>query len=368
MMKPFVATILASCAFLLGACSHAPVPGSSKAPPAQLSADGSAPFNEKDLAASRAAAVLDAQRSAVSRAAVLYLDEETRAEKSSVLENYLLKTPQHYVAKYKIVSEGQDGAFYRVRLKAWVYNGRIASELRALKLSGVSAAAPRAAFVLRGAPAPAFVSAFRETFVRRSAAVIEDFPFAADAALAAGPEEKLLEAAAVSGADLLISASASAAAAGAGLNTGFYPSRADASVRLYDAVSGKLLLDFSGQGSGIDSTEAGSFSKSLASAGELLAQEAAVRAARAFKPETPLRIKFYGLEGLEIVETLRAQLLRLDARGVRLDSFDSGTAVFLAVPRKPDPQEFASSVLRGDALGLEMEGTSPQEIAFSLPR
>lgn len=366
-MKLAANTALAA-ALLLAGCAHAPAPSSFKAPPALLEVDGAAAFNSRDLAASRAAAVQDAERAAVARAAALYLDEETRAEKYPVLESSLLKNPHLYVARYKIISEGQDGPHYRVRVKAWVSHGRVASELRSLRLTGPAAAGPKAAFVVRGTPAPAFASAFREAFARRSAAVLEDFPFAADAALAAGPEEKLVEAAAVSGADLLIAASASAAAAGAGLNTGFYPSRADAAVKVYDAVSGKLLFEASTQANGIDSTEAASFSKALAQAGELLAQETAARAARVLKQETEIRIKVYGVEGLETVEKIKAQLLKLDAKGVRLDSYGAETAVFLAVPRRPDPQEFASSVLRGDSLGLEPEGAGAQEVAFSMPR
>ena len=353
---------------LLAGCAHAPSSSSFRAPPALLEAEGVYALNSKDLAASRAGAVQEAERTAVSRVAALYLDEETRAEKYQVLEGPLLKNPHLYVARYKIVSEGQDGPYYRVRIKAWVSHGRVASELRLLKLTGPAAAGPKAAFVVRGAPAPAFASAFREAFVRRSPALIEDFPFAADAALAAGPEERLVEAAGVSGADLLISASVSAAAAGAGLNTGFYPSRADASVKVYDAVSGKVLFEAVTQTSGIDSTEAASFAKALSQAGELLAQEVSSRSERLVKQETEIKIKIYGVEGLETVEKLRAQLLKLDAKGVRLDSYNAETAVFLAVPRRPDPQEFASSVLRGDSLGLEPEGAGAQEVAFSMPR
>lgn len=359
---------LAAAALLLGACAHAPAPNSAKAAPEPLADDGACVFNSGDLSASRACAVLDAERSVVRRAAALYLDEAARIEKSSLLENSLLKAPHLYVAKYKTISEGRDGALYRVRIKAWVYHGRIASELRALNLSGPAVSGPRAAFVQRGTPVPAFAAAFREAFVKRSAVTIEDFPFAADPAAAERGEADLLRAAASSGADLLLAASASVSASAAGINTGFYPSRADASVKVYDVSSGKLLLDFASQANGIDSTQSGSFSKALSAAGELLAQETAARAGRLLKPDAALKLKFYGLDGLETLEKLKAQLLRLDAKDLRLESYSSGTAVFQAVPRHPDPQEFASSVLRGDSMGLELEGAGGQEAAFSLPR
>ncbi|HAT73044.1 MAG TPA: hypothetical protein DCS63_09540 [Elusimicrobia bacterium] len=360
-------TFLAA-ALLLGACAHAPAPGSVKAAPEPLEADGACALNSRDLAASRACAVRDAERGAVSRVAGLYLDEAVRAERSAVLESNLLNNPHLYVARYKTLSDGPDGGYYRVRIKAWIYHGRIASELRALNLAGPSAAAPRAAFVQRGEAAPVFAAAFREAFIKRSAVSIEEFPFASAPALAAGDQTALLDAAAASGADLLIAVSASVSAVGAGVSTGFYPSRADASVKVYDAPSGKIILDLASQANGIDSTEAGSFSKALAAAGELLAQETAARAGRLLKPDAALKLKVYGLEGLEILEKLKAQLLKLEVNDLRLESYSAGTAVFQAAPERPDPQEFASAVLRVDSLGLELEGAGGQEVAFSLPR
>jgi hypothetical protein len=353
---------------LLAACAHAPVAGPAKAAPEEMTAEGSTDMDVRDLAASRARAVQDAERSAVSRAAALYMDETSLAEKQQALDATLLKSPQLYVAKYRTVSEGQDGASYRVKLVVWVYLGRVSSDLKAMKLAAPAAAGPRAAFVLQGAPAPAFADAFRAAFARRSAVSIEDFPFARDPSLAAAPEAALLGAASLSGADLLIEASASASASGGGISTGFYPSRADVSAKLYDAPSGKLLAELSAQADGLDSTQAGSFSKALASAGELLAQQAAAKAGRLARQDASLTLKFSGLDGVDTLAKLKAQLARLDVKSLRLESYSAGNAEFRAVPRSPDPQEFASAVLRGDSLGLQLEGTSAQEADFSLGR
>jgi hypothetical protein len=222
--------------------------------------------------------------------------------------------------------------------------------------------------VQRDSAAPAFSSAFREAFSKRSQIKIEDFPFSRDAAAATLPEAALLSAAAASGADLLFAASASASASGAGLNTGFYPSRAEAAVKVYDARTGKVLLELSSQANAIDSSEAASFSKALASAGELLAQETAAKADRLLKPEASLKLKIGNIDGIETLEKLKAQLLKLDVKGLRLESYGSGEAIFDVSPRSPDSQEFASAVLRGDSLGLELDGTNAQEVSFSLQR
>jgi hypothetical protein len=353
---------------LLAACAHAPAVNSAKAAPEAMTAEGSADFYVRDLAASRARAVQDAERNAVSRAAALYMDETAQAEQQRALEEGLLRNAQVYVARYKTLSEGQDGATYRVKLTVWVYLGRVYSDLKGLKLLNTAAAGPRAALVQRGTPAPAFAEAFRAAFARRSAVSIEDFVFAKDPAAGTGPESAMLDAAALSGADLLIAVSASAAASGAGIGAGFYPSKADASARIYDAATGRQLADLSAQADGIDSTQAGSFAKALASAGELLAQQAAAKADRAAKPDVALKLRFVGLDGVDTLEKLKAQLSRLDAKGLRLESYSGGEAVFQLVPRSPDAQELASSVLRGDSLGLQLEGTGAQEAAFSLQR
>ncbi len=350
------------------ACATSPAPGSFKADPEMLYAEGSADFNAADLGASRDKAVLDAQRSAVRRAAELYMDDTARAENYPALENGPLKTPQLYVAKHKVVSEGQDGAFYRVGTKVWVYHDRLASALRGLNLAGKAAAGPVAAFVQGGTPAPAFAKTFRDAFTKRSAVTIKEFPFTAEQALVSGPREALIAAASAAGADLLIFASAFPSPSGAGINTGFYPSKADASAVIYEAKTGKSLLELSIQANAIDSLEAVSFSKALASAGDLLAQEAAAKSDRFLRSDAAIRVKISGVDGLAALEKIKAQLQRVDVKGLRLESYSSGVALFTVEPIHPDPQEFASAVLRGDSLGLELEGTGAQEVAFSLHR
>ena len=349
-------------------CATAPAPGSFRADPEAISAEGSADLNPSDLGASRSAAVQDAQRAAVRRAAELYMDDTARAENYAALENGPLKDFRSYVSKHKVLSEGQDGAFYRAGVRVWVYHDRLASVLRALKLGGGADGSVSAAFAQKGAPSQPFSKAFRDAFSRRSAAVIKDYPFAAEQALASGPAEPLLAAASAAGADLLIRASASASAAASGVNTGFYPSRADASAEIYDAASGKLLLELSMQASAVDSSEQASFAKALASAGELLGQEAASRSARMMKADAVIKIRINGVGGLEVLEKIRAQLQRVDLKKLRLEKYVSGSAVFAAVPQRADSQELASAVLRGDSFGLELEGAGPQEIVFSLPR
>lgn len=351
-------------AMFAAGCAHGPALNPDKAAPELLSVEGAADLDARDLSASRGKAVLDAKKKAVLRAAELYMDETSIVEKRAVLEGGLVNNFPLYVARYELMSEGQDGPYYRVRLKVWIYNAKIASALRGLNLSGSAASGPRAALVSKGQDDADFVSAFKGAFAKRSAISITEYPFTKDAALVSGPEDQLLSAASAAGANLVMAVTASAAQSGSGLNTGFYPSRAKASVKVYEVSSGKVLLDLSNQAEAIDSSQQASLSKALASAGELLAQETAVKAARLLKQDVSVKLKFYGLDGLETLEKLKAQLTRLDVKALRLESYSSGIAVFEVVPYRPDPQELASAVLRGDSLGMELEGTGPQEAAF----
>lgn len=350
------------------ACAHAPAPGAFRDKPETLITEGSAPLDESNIAASRERAALDAEKNAVLRVAGLFMDETARSEGSQLLNIGLLKTPQLYVAKHKVVSEWRDGVSYRVSVRSWLRLDKIASALRGMKLAGPGACATTAAFVQRGTPDKAFSKAFQEAFSRRSAVQLKDYPFTTDEALLSGPDSGLVEAASASGADLLFLASASAAASGGGLNTGFFPSRAVASLKIYGVNKGDELLSLSSQANAIDASEAASSSKALASAGELLAQEAAGKAGHLMNKASPIKLSVFGLDGLATLEKLRDQLENSDLSGLRVESYSEGTAIFSAVPGVSDLHQFASSVLRDDALGLQLEGIGPREIIFSLIR
>ncbi|PIU17718.1 MAG: hypothetical protein COT18_12610, partial [Elusimicrobia bacterium CG08_land_8_20_14_0_20_59_10] len=352
---------------VLGACAGGPVRGRVASSPEMLVVEGSAPHNSNDLSVGRSAALLDAQKNAVRRIAELFLDETARAENYTVLEKGLLKAPQLYVAKYKVLSEGPDGQFYRETLRVWVHLDKVISTLRDLNLYGGPVARPRAALISReNGGGSAFSSAFQTALARNSIIAIEDFPFTKDKNAASAPDGVLLEAASAAGADLLLSATATASSLmyGGGLASGFFPSRADASVKVYDVRTGAVLFLVARQGSAIDSSEAASFAKSLSSAGEVLAKETMVKAGHFLKTDAPVLVKVSGLNGIEALEKIKEHFSRLEVKALRLQSYSEGEAVFSVVPNRPDTQELASAALRGDFMTLELEGTSPQEIVF----
>ncbi len=351
---------------LVSACAHAPVTGGFTSSPEPLTADGAAPLNEGNVQASRLLAAQDAEKNAMRRAAALFMDA-AGPEADQALDEGLLRTPQLYVAKYKVLSEWRDGPVYRVTVRAWLRLDRLVSALRGMKLAGPEASSPEAAIVGAGAESGAFFDAFAGAFAGSSMMELKRLPPTAQqeagGALSAG-----LSSASESGADLLFVSSASAVPSGSGFDTGFYPYRADASLSVYDVKSGKELLSLSAQSSAIDSSRQASSDKALASAGELLGRQAAQKTAGLVSSPAPVKIKVFGLDGLATLEKLRGQLSKAQLSGLRVDSYSDGIAVFSAVPGSSDLQEFASSVLRDDEMGLELEATGPAEVDFALVR
>lgn len=352
--------ILLASAALLASCAHSPGARRDAAGPEPLVTAGVADNNPKNIAAGRAAAVQDAQLEALRRVIRLYAEVSDRGPTETDPQAY--GGPQQYVARYKIVSEGAEGAYYKVSVRSWVQHARLAAAMRG---SGPAAGSGARAVLLAADPqGTGFSKAFRLALARRGAVSAEELaglkPEESDGAAAA--------AAAASGAELLLRVSVSAAASGAGLNTGFFPATADAALKVLEADSGKTLLEISRQGSAIDSSQAASFGKAAASAAELLAQEVSAKADKLTKREQAVLIKVAGLRSFEEVERLKADLSKVDLKRLRLETYAEGLAVFSAVPKRPDPQELASAVLRGDSFGLELEGTSPQEIRFFAAR
>jgi hypothetical protein len=355
-------SLLCACAALLASCAHTADKSRSAADPETLLTDGVADNNPKNIAATRAEALQDAQKDALRRVIMLY--SEVSGASVPAADPLAYGGPQQYIVKHKIISEGVEGAYYRVSVKSWVNHSKLAAAMRAA--APTTKGGGKASLLAKDAQAAGFAKSFKLAMARRGVIAVEDLP-----AASAKPEdsdEAALAAASAEGADLLLRVSATAAASGAGLNTGFYPSVADAALKVFSVSDGRLQLELSRQGSAIDSSQPASFSKAMASAAELLAQEFSVKADRLVKQDKLVKIKVTGVKGFPGAEGLKADLSKLDVKRLWLESYAEGFAVFVVAPRRPDPQELASSILRGDSFGLELEGASPQEIRFFVTR
>src|SRR5205814_3613530 len=111
---------------------------------------GMAPYNAGDVPASRAAALAAAQRSAVELVVGVYVSARTRVEKALAIENNILARVDGYVKKYQILSEGKDGNYYKVRIRALVSTQKLHSDLDSLGLlRSPSVGSPRVALMIQ---------------------------------------------------------------------------------------------------------------------------------------------------------------------------------------------------------------------------
>ena len=324
---------------------------------------GLADFNQKDLAASRNAALADAFKNAVIEAASLFAQDPAEIAAMSV-------NPHPYMRKYQLLSEAREGASYRVVVKAYMELSKIAADLRGRVPPGASRTGTRAALAVTETGPGAgdnFAAAFKKNLGGGSV-VFENYPWLKDVSAGGKTPEELIVSARDSGADLLFYVQAQARPAGAGLATGFYPINSEAKLSVYDASSGQQLFQASTQANALDASESASGAKSLYSTGELMAQNAALNLDRMVKKSPELILRVRKLGGFANLKILKGEADKLGAKSLQLESYSDEEAVFIIAPANPDAQELASALLRQDTLGLDLESATPAEVVFSANR
>ncbi|MFA6433406.1 MAG: hypothetical protein WCW52_01790 [Elusimicrobiales bacterium] len=357
---------------LLASCAGRTARTAAKSGVETIETSGLVPYNDRDLAASPGAAVIEAQRNAVEAVADLFMGPQYKAEKYEAFKQGLLKEPGQLVKKYKVLSERREGAFYRANLRVYVFVDKVAAAMRGLELSAGTGAGASGALMLDEYFRTAVSQyadagrAFSDYLGAKSAVRFLDTP----ALKNSKDENSFFEAARASGADLVFIGRAEADPMGAaqGPQAGFYPARATAELKIYEAGTRRLLLEISSQSNALDPAEEGAFRKALASAGELLGAEAFSKADKFIRPATPLTLRVRGLEGIEDARKLKAAVESLEVNGSSLESYADGEAVMTVFPARPDAQEFSSALLRTGVFNLELESVSQFEIVFSVIR
>jgi hypothetical protein len=335
-----------------------------------VEAEGYIPYNERDLIANARAAAVEAQKSAIETVADLFISPLAKAERSDVLKKTLLKSPQLYVKRYKVLGERREGDFYRVSIRAYVYVDRIASALRGLAMTEPAGPGVAGALMLDEYLGPAASAygdarkAFTDYLGRKTVLKFLDAP----ALNNSKDENAFFEAARASGADLVLIGRAEAAplAAAQGQQAGFYTTRARTELKIYEAGSRKLMLELAGNSNALDVTEEGAFRKALTSAGELLGQEAFSKADKFIKPAAPLVLRVRGLNGIADAHKLKDAIYKAGASRADFESYSDGEAVITVYPAHPDAQEFSSALLRTGILNLAIESVSQFEAVFSV--
>ena len=94
-----------------------------------VEAEGLVPYKADDLPGTKAAALAEAQKSAVELVVGVYVTAKTRVEKAVAIEQNILTKAAGYVKRYEILSEGRSGDWYKMRIRALVSTKEIHEDL-----------------------------------------------------------------------------------------------------------------------------------------------------------------------------------------------------------------------------------------------
>lgn len=327
-----------------------------------LQVSGITTYNEHNINETREDAIYDAKIKAVRRIAELFSDATYKIDgKTEILENLVNSDVDLFIHKYKIKSEGQDRDKYIANLSLYIYTNKVAASVKNAGLVS-SLSGPKAGLYVEENPANSgFAKAFTEALSKYSIMTVVPFP---SEKIKDASYDSLNSAAAELGAEIFIKAKASAYTVGNALTKEFFPSVADGSVEVIQSPSQKRLSDISRQGSGNDTNKNSALRQAMAALAEKLAKDTAMRVDVQIKSDPVVKLVFTGLNSFEQLETIKADLLKMNFKYLSLDSYSDGKAVFSVATSVKDTQEIASIVLRGESLGVQLGTVSGKEISF----
>ncbi|MBI4656525.1 MAG: hypothetical protein HY746_07255 [Elusimicrobia bacterium] len=324
------------------------------------------PYNPVEA---KSAALFNARRNSVERVMDLFLSDELKVRRQSLLESKILNAPHAYIKKYKIVSESEGAGEYKTKIKAYIFVDKIMNSLRSSKLiqgpalsfknclavkETIDGTASKSGKTLQG-----FESVFNgEKSFEWTRLSGEDMP-----------EGDLIRAAAVSGCRIaLIGVSSAEKIAVSGqIQTGFVQYRSKFTVKVFDIPTGKVSDEIFLEANSMDASAENSAQKALYSAGEAVAREISPRMSKLINVETPMKLVVKSIKGAEKIRNFKNFLESLPVvQAVSLENLEFGEAVFHVYAGRIQPEEFVSHILRKEILPLELEGTGKNEIVLKV--
>jgi hypothetical protein len=241
--------------------------------------EGMAPYNSADIPGSRAAALAAAQRSAVELVVGVYVSARTRVDKAVAIDNNILANTEGYVKKYQVLSEGRDGEYYKVKIRALVSTEKLHKDLDNLgALKAPAVGNPRVAIMLQEWIGEKPSAGKEATRALTQGLIDKGFQVVDLPANKVNPDEDPVDVARTlnrSQVELILAGLGRAQALGdyekkfGGLSS----YRASVSFRVIEVGSGQILSTVSETASGLEGTPEIAGGKALAKAGELAAND-----------------------------------------------------------------------------------------------
>lgn len=315
-------------------------------------AEGTAPYQADNLPASRAAALAAAQRQAVELVVGVYVSARTRVDKAVAIENNILSKTEGYVKRYEIISEGRDGQWYKMKIRALVLTDSLRGDLNSLGvLRQPGVGNPRVAVLLQEYVGEKQSTEGYATHALTQVLLNQGFKVVA-LPNSVNPQDDPVEVAkAVSHntAEILLAGLARAQSMGMNKKLGGMASyRASISFRVIETGTGQVLSTVSETASGMEATPELASQKALQEAASLTSKDLATLPAELAK-QAHVDLTINGITSFEELGKFRKGLSTL--HGVKdefLRSFTQETAIaiFDVMTDQISPQDLADECTR----------------------
>jgi len=257
-----------------------------------VEAVGYAPYEPKNLIATKRASLTDAQRNAVEKAVGVYISAKAMVEQAIQIENNILAKTEGYVRKFDIVKEEVEGDLYKTTIRALVALKDLEADLKDMSLLNTpELERPRVRVVI-------------SEMIDKSST--DELP--ASRAL----ESVLIEAGykvvgedRINDAELIIQGKASAHPFQSQGLGGFISYRARMTVQVVQPGTNDVIFSLSKEASGLGGSEELAALKSLETVGNLLGVELAERVETAWVKSRNLMVFVEGVETFEQVDRIK---------------------------------------------------------------
>jgi hypothetical protein len=320
-----------------------------------VEAEGLAPYNPKDMIATKRAALVDAQRNAVEKAVGVYVSARTMVEKAVAIENNILAKTDGYVKKYDILQEGPKDDLYYMRIRALVALKKLEQDLQQISLSTTP-----------DLKKPHVIVDIKEEIDKES---IDDQP-ASEALSRAlseagfvvvGPDQ-------AKDADLIIRGKASAYPfQGKGLG-GFLSYRARLSIEAVRAGTKDVASSVSQEASGLGGNADLAGMKALETVGEMVGRDLSMSLAASWTKNKRVIVFVEGVKSFADVERVRKHLQsQPGVNDIMMRLYDEHMAQFELELGSTDAAALGAALEAGTTLPLKVLEAQGQSLRLQLP-
>jgi len=100
----------------------------------RVTAEGMSAYNEKDIPASKAAALAAAQRHAVEQVVGVFVSGRTQVQHAIAIQQRVMSRTQGFIKSYEILREGKEGDYWKTTIRAVVLVQDIGTLIDELKI------------------------------------------------------------------------------------------------------------------------------------------------------------------------------------------------------------------------------------------